>query len=180
MTSTVIMDESSVGRTLSRLAHEIIETSPDEKTLYFIGIRTRGLPIARILAENVEKFSGVKTALGELDITLYRDDLEKKSEQPVVAPPHFPFDVTGKTVILVDDVIYTGRTARAAIDALIDAGRPAKIKLCVLVDRGHRELPIRGDYVGKNVPTSHKEIVSVKMPDVDGCMEVAILRPAEG
>jgi pyrimidine operon attenuation protein/uracil phosphoribosyltransferase len=175
----LIMDENSVNRTLLRLAHEIIENNPDEKTLYLVGIRTRGMPIAEILAKNIEKFSDVRVELGELDITLYRDDLVQKSEQPTVVPPEFSFDVTGKTIVLVDDVIYTGRTARAAIDAVISAGRPARIKLCVLVDRGHREIPIRGDYIGKNMPTSHKEIVSVRMPSVDGCMEVVILHPHE-
>ncbi len=177
---TVIMDENSVERTLSRLAHEIIENNPDEKSLYLVGIKTRGLPIAKRLAENIQRFSDIKVVIGELDITLYRDDLQPKSKQPTVRSLHLGFDVQDKTIILVDDVIYTGRTVRAAIDALISAGRPAKIRLCVLIDRGHRELPIRGDYVGKNVPTSHKEKIVVQMPDPDGTTEVSICKLAQG
>ncbi|MGN1122530.1 MAG: bifunctional pyr operon transcriptional regulator/uracil phosphoribosyltransferase PyrR [Eubacteriales bacterium] len=173
---TVIMDENSVNRTLSRLAHEILETNPDENTLCLVGIRRRGVPLARRLAESITRFSDVRVILGELDITLYRDDLHEKSEQPHLLSADLGFDVRGKTIVLVDDVIYTGRTVRAAIDALIDAGRPSKIKLCVLVDRGHRELPIRGDYVGKNVPTSAKEMVCVRMPEFDGITEVVILK----
>ena len=171
------MDESSVNRTLSRLAHEIIETNPEQKELCLVGVKRRGAPLASRLAANITKFSDIAVSIGALDITSYRDDLLEKADQPTKTSLSLGFDVTGKTIILVDDVIYTGRTVRAAIDALIRAGRPAKIKLCVLIDRGHRELPIRGDYVGKNVPTSHKEIVCVRMPEFDGVTEVAILKP---
>ena len=168
------MDENAVNRTLSRLAHEIIEDNADAEALYLVGIRTRGIPLAERLADNIRRFSDMTVVTGTLDITLYRDDLREKYEQPVVSPPLLPFDVHGKTIVIVDDVIYTGRTVRAALDALIQAGRPSKIRLCVLIDRGHRELPIRGDYVGKNVPTSHKEIIRVRLPEPDGRTEVAI------
>ena len=173
----IIMDENSITRTLSRLAHEIIETNPDTDTLCLVGVKTRGLPIAKKLAENIMRFSDIKVLTGELDITLYRDDITDES----VLLPHadasrLDFDVKDKVIVLVDDVLYTGRTVRAAIDAIIKAGRPSKIKLCVLVDRGHRELPIRGDYVGKNVPTSLNETVSVKMPETDGIAEVVLTR----
>ena len=179
MLEKVIMDENSVNRTLLRLAHEIIETNPDDDTVCLVGIRRRGVMIAKKLAENITKFSDMKVMQGELDITLYRDDLEEMSEQPKTHSMSLDFDVKGRTIILVDDVIYTGRTARAAIDAIIDVGRPSKIKLCVLIDRGHRELPIRGDYVGKNVPTSHKEVISVKVPEYDGVTEVVIRKADE-
>ena len=176
---TVIMDENAVGRTLSRLAHEIIETNPEEKTVCLVGITRRGVPLAKMLAEKITSFSDIKVFLGELDITLYRDDLHEKADQPRLIKADLGFAVKGKTIVLVDDVIYTGRTARAAIDALIAAGRPSKIKLCVLIDRGHRELPIRGDYVGKNVPTSHREQICVKVPEYDGISEVTIVKHDE-
>lgn len=176
---TVIMDENAVGRTLSRLAHEIIETNPEEKTICLVGIKRRGVPLANMLAEKIRSFSDMEVLSGELDITLYRDDLHEKGDQPKLLKADLGFDVKGKTIVLVDDVIYTGRTARAAIDALIAAGRPSKIKLCVLIDRGHRELPIRGDYVGKNVPTSHKEQICVKVPEYDGLSEVTIVKHGE-
>ena len=165
---TVIMDENSINRTLSRLAHEIIETNPDERTICLVGIRRRGVPLAERLARNIRRFSDIDVLLGEIDITLYRDDLMEKSEQPKVSPIELGFDVKDKTIVLVDDVIFTGRTARAAIDAIMDCGRPKSIQLAVLVDRGHRELPIRPDYVGKNVPTSLNEVVLVKLPEFDG------------
>lgn len=174
---TVIMDENSVNRTLSRLAHEIIEADPAEKTIYLIGIRRRGTSLARSLSEKIMAFSDMQVVFGELDITQYRDDLQEKSSSPFSNGSPLGFDITDKTVVLVDDVLCTGRTARAAIDALITWGRPAKIRLCVLVDRGHRELPIRGDYVGKNVPTSHREQVCVCVPEYDGKTEVVIFKP---
>ena len=176
---TIIMDENSVNRTLSRLAHEIIETGSEDGVVCLVGIKRRGVPLAARLAQNITRFSDMKVLLGELDITLYRDDLHEKFDKPRLIRANLGFDVEGKTIVLVDDVIYTGRTARAAIDALIGAGRPAKIKLCVLVDRGHRELPIRGDYIGKNVPTSHKELVCVRVPEYDGVTEVAIVKDAD-
>ncbi len=173
---TVIMDENSVNRTLSRLAHEIIEADPAEKALYLIGIRRRGISLAKSLSKRILAFSDMQVVLGELDITQYRDDLHEKTGSAFANDSPLTFDITGKTVVLVDDVLCTGRTARAAIDALLTWGRPAKIRLCVLVDRGHRELPIRGDYVGKNVPTSHREQVCVRVPEFDGTTEVVILK----
>ncbi len=172
---SAILDAQSMERTLIRIAHQIIEKCDDRKTVSVIGIRRRGVPLAKEIAKNIELYSDIKTELGELDITLYRDDLGEFSEQPTVNSTDIPFDVNGKTIILVDDVLYTGRTARAAIDALIALGRPACIKLCVLIDRGHRELPIRGDFVGKNVPTSKKEMISVRLPEYDGVKDVIIL-----
>lgn len=174
MEGKVIIDEQTMKRTLARLSHEIIEQHPDAETVYLIGIKRRGVPLAKILAENIAKFAGLRTELGELDITLYRDDLSLRYPDPQVNGTVIPFDVNGKDIILVDDVLYTGRTARAAMEAVIAQGRPARIQLAVMVDRGHRELPICANYVGKNIPTSRSEFVSVRLPDYDGCMEVAL------
>ena len=165
---TVIMDENAVSRTLSRLAHEIIETNPEETTVCLVGIKRRGVPLAKMLAEKITSFSDMKVLLGELDITLYRDDLSELGDLPEVRPTQFSTPVAGKTVILVDDVIYTGRTARAAMEAVIRLGRPARIRLAVMVDRGHRELPIDPEYVGKNVPTAREEQICVLTPQFDG------------
>ena len=165
---TVIMDENAVGRTLSRLAHEIIETNPEEKTVCLVGIKRRGVPLAKMLAEKITSFSDIKVFLGELDITLYRDDLHEKADQPRLIKADLGFAVKGKTIVLVDDVIYTGRTARAAMEAVIRLGRPARIRLAVMVDRGHRELPIDPEYVGKNVPTAREEQICVLTPQFDG------------
>lgn len=165
-----------MSRTLLRLSHEIIETNPDTDTICLVGVKTRGLPIAKKLAENITKFSDIKVLIGELDITLYRDDIDDSLQMPRADASRLDFDVKDKLIVLVDDVLCTGRTVRAAIDAIIKAGRPSKIKLCVLIDRGHRELPIRGDYVGKNVPTSRNESVSVKMPETDGIAEVVLTK----
>jgi len=162
-----LMSEQEMGRVLRRIAHEIIERNKGAEGLALVGIHTRGVPIAERLAALVEEFEGVTPEVGKLDITLYRDDLTEIALQPVVKKTEVPFDVHGKRLILCDDVLYTGRTARAALDALVDMGRPAVIQYAVLVDRGHRELPIRADYVGKNVPTSRIELVKVKVRPVD-------------
>lgn len=163
----IIMDSAAVDRSLTRIAHEIIEKNKGVKNLALIGIRTRGVPLAERLAKKIEDIEGAKVLVGHLDITLYRDDLTTLSDQPVLHGTDVNFDVAGKRVILVDDVLYTGRTVRAALDAIIDMGRPYLIQLAVLVDRGHRELPIRADFVGKNVPTSKKELVLVKLETID-------------
>ncbi len=165
-----------MSRALARLSHEIIEKNPDCEELYLVGIRRRGVPLSRILKENIEKFSDIRVQLGELDITLYRDDLTEKYTQPLVNNSVIDFDVAGKKIILVDDVIYTGRTTRAAMDAIMNLGRPSVIQLCVMVDRGHRELPVCANFVGKNLPTSRDEFVSVRVDEIDGKTEVAIAR----
>ncbi len=169
-----ILDDKAIDRTLTRLAHEIIERNKGIDNLVLIGIKSRGVPLAKRLSEKIEIIEGKPLMVGNLDITMYRDDLSLKSYQPDVKGLEVDFEIDGKIVILVDDVIYTGRTVRAAMDAIIDYGRPASIQLAVLVDRGHRELPIRPDYVGKNVPTSSKEIVKVKVLEVDDSNEVSI------
>ncbi|VBB06172.1 Hypothetical protein LUCI_1388 [Lucifera butyrica] len=163
----LIMDEQGIRRALIRVAHEIIEKNKGVSKVVLVGIRTRGVPLAERLAREIEKIEGIALPVGILDITLYRDDLSTLSYQPIVHETQIPVDINGKKIILVDDVLYTGRTVRAALDALIDLGRPKTIQLAVLIDRGHRELPIRADYVGKNVPTSHKEIVSVQLAGID-------------
>lgn len=170
----VIMDAQTMSRALARLAHEIIEKNPNGEPIYLVGIRRRGVPISKCLKENIEKFSDIEVGLGELDITLYRDDLSEKYTQPLVNNSVIDFDVNGKKIILVDDVIYTGRTTRAAMDAIMSLGRPSVIQLCVMVDRGHRELPVCANFVGKNLPTSRDEFVSVRVDEVDGKTEVAI------
>jgi pyrimidine operon attenuation protein/uracil phosphoribosyltransferase len=163
-----ILDAEGIRRALTRMAHEIVETNKGVDNLALIGIRRRGVPIAARLADLISRIEKRDLPVGSLDITLYRDDLTQLSYQPLVYRTEVDFPVTGKRVILVDDVIYTGRTVRAALDALMDLGRPAVIELAVLVDRGHRELPIRADYVGKNVPTSRKEVISVHIKEIDG------------
>jgi pyrimidine operon attenuation protein/uracil phosphoribosyltransferase len=170
-----IMDEDGMRRALTRIAHEILEKNSGTKGLVLIGIRRRGVPLARRIAERIKEIEGTTLPLGILDITLYRDDLSQLAYQPLVRKTEVPFDITDKKVVLVDDVLYTGRTARAALDALIDLGRPRLIQLAVLIDRGHRELPIRADFVGKNVPTSHKEEVIVSLKEIDGVDRVAII-----
>lgn len=176
---TVIMDEQAIRRALIRVSHEIIEKNKGVSKVVLVGIRTRGVPLAERLAAEIEKIENVKVPVGILDITLYRDDLSTLGYQPVVHQTQIPVDISGKKIILVDDVLYTGRTVRSALDAVIDIGRPELIQLAVLVDRGHRELPIRADYVGKNVPTSRKEIVSVQLNDIDGTDKVVIKEFAE-
>ena len=172
--SKVIVDSTAMSRTLSRLAHEIIEKNPSDDTLYLVGIKRRGVPLAKILKSNIEKFSDIKVVLGELDITFYRDDLTEKYSNPQIGGTNICFDVNEKKIILVDDVLYTGRTVRAAMDALMGLGRPSSIQLAVMVDRGHRELPISANYVGKNIPTSKDEFVSVKVEEFDGIYEVEL------
>ena len=190
-----ILDEQAIRRATTRIAHEIIERNKGVENCILIGIKTRGIflakrkiprvliPIktrgiflAKRLAERIEKIEGVTIPVGEIDITLYRDDVNKKSniEEPLLKGTNVPIDVTDKKIILVDDVLYTGRTVRAALDAIIDLGRPAQIQLAVLIDRGHRELPIRPDYVGKNVPTSKSETIVAKLIENDGIDEVTI------
>ena len=162
-----LMNAEGVSRALTRIAHEITERNRGAERLALIGIHTRGVPIAERLAELILRFEGVSPEVGKLDITLYRDDLTEIALQPIVKRTEVPFDIQGLRIVLCDDVLYTGRTARAALDALIDLGRPALIQLAVLVDRGHRELPIRADYVGKNVPTSRHEVVKVRLEEID-------------
>ncbi len=169
-----IMDQNAVNRALVRIAHEIIEKNKGTDNIAFIGIKTRGVPLANIISNNIEQIEGVKTPVGELDIIHYRDDLTEVNSLPKVVPPTIPFDVNGKDIILVDDVLFTGRTVRAAIEAIFSLGRPSSIQLAILVDRGHRELPFRADYVGKNVPTSTSELISVMMPETDGNMCVKL------
>lgn len=164
----LVMDSRRIERAITRIAHELAERNKGTEDLAVVGIRTRGVPLAQRLVESVQKFEGVSPPLGILDITLYRDDLQSIGYHPVVGTTHIPFDINGKRIILVDDVLYTGRTVRAAISELIDFGRPQAIQLAVLVDRGHRELPIRADYVGRNVPTSQVEAIEVKLSDTDG------------
>jgi pyrimidine operon attenuation protein/uracil phosphoribosyltransferase len=172
----IVMDASRIGRSLARIAHEILERNKGVEDLAFIGIRARGVPIAERLAAHVKQIAAVEVPTGALDITLYRDDLMRHAvaPQPVVRRTEIPFSLDGRHILLVDDVLFTGRTIRAALDALIDFGRPSAIQLVVLVDRGHRELPIRADYVGKNVPTSRQESVQVRLEEIDGLDEVAV------
>ncbi|NOX97651.1 MAG: bifunctional pyr operon transcriptional regulator/uracil phosphoribosyltransferase PyrR [Nitrospirae bacterium] len=169
------MQGKEIEKALSRLAHEILEKIPDVGRLAIIGIRNRGAYLAERIAEKIEEIARIKVPLGVIDITLYRDDLSAIGPQPVVRSTEIPFDITGKMIILVDDVLYTGRTVRAALDELTDFGRSGIIQLAVLVDRGHRELPIRADYVGKNIPTSQEEMVEVRLKEVDGREEVIVV-----
>ena len=163
-----IMDEAALNRALMRISHEIAEKNKGVDNLLLVGIRRRGEPIARRIQANVEKIEGVTVPSGSIDIRFYRDDLTALSESPQVRRTELPFDVTDRDVFLVDDVLYTGRTARAAIEAVFSCGRPRSIQFAVLVDRGHRELPIRADFVGKNIPTSRSELVEVRLPEYDG------------
>ena len=167
-TKAVLMTRTEIARALTRIAHEIVERNKGAENLALVGVHTRGVPLAERLAELIGGFEGTAPLLGKLDITLYRDDLSEIALQPVVKKTEVPFEVRGKSIVLCDDVLYTGRTARAALGALTDMGRPAVIQYAVLVDRGHRELPIRADFVGKNVPTSRNEVVKVKLLPTDG------------
>ena len=172
-----IIDEAGFERTITRLAHEILEKNKGAESIVIVGIRTRGEFIARRIARKIEEVEGVTLKIGSLDITLYRDDLLGKLEQPQLKGTDIIFDLNDKNVILIDDVLYTGRTIRAALDELIDLGRPKTIQLAVLVDRGHRQLPIRADYVGKNVPTSSSESIRVHVREVDGEDAVLLMHP---
>lgn len=174
-----IMDAEGLDKTVARLAHEIVEKNRETEILAIIGIRTRGSVLAERLAEKIRQIAGKTIPVGALDITLYRDDLTTIAEQPVVHKTEIEFDIQNKVIVLVDDVLYTGRTIRCALDALIDFGRPKSIQLAVLIDRGHRELPVRADYVGKNIPTSQKEIIQVKMKEIDGSDEIMIQEKEE-
>ena len=162
-----LMDEKAIGRAITRISHEIIERNKGIEDIVLVGIKTRGVPIANRISKKIEQIEGSKVDTGQIDITLYRDDLKTINTDPVVNGSNIDFNINDKIVILVDDVLYTGRTVRSALDAVIDIGRPKAIQLAVLVDRGHRELPIRADYVGKNVPTSKDEIISVKLSEID-------------
>ncbi len=163
-----ILSADEIRRALTRIAHEIVERNKGAENLALIGVHTRGIPLAERLAAKLSELEGVEVPGGMLDITLYRDDLSEVARQPIIRETQVPFDLANRRVILVDDVLYTGRTVRAALDALIDLGRPEGIQLAVLVDRGHRELPIRADYVGKNLPTAKHEVVKVKLQETDG------------
>jgi len=169
-----ILDKDGIEKALTRIAHEIAERAKSMDDIAIIGIKNRGAYLGMRLADKLTEISGSRPLVGALDITLYRDDLTQVAEQPVMQATEIDFDITGKRVILVDDVLFTGRTIRCALDALIDFGRPAMIQLAVLVDRGHRELPIRADYVGKNIPTSNKEVVDVRLVESDGKDEVML------
>lgn len=172
----LVLDEQAIGRAMTRIAHQIIEKNKGIDDCILVGIRTRGIFLAERLAAKIADIEGKSIPVGEIDITLYRDDLTKKTEnqEPLVKGSDIPFDIGNKKVILVDDVLYTGRTVRAGLDALMDIGRPAAIQLAVLVDRGHRELPIRADYVGKNIPTSSEEKIVVELAEVDQLDQVSI------
>jgi pyrimidine operon attenuation protein / uracil phosphoribosyltransferase len=173
-TKAQIMDKEGIRRALFRIAHEIIERNQGTADLTLVGIRRRGVPLAKRLQSIIHEIETATVPLGIPDITLYRDDLTTRLDQPLVRSTEVPFALRGKKVVLVDDVLYTGRTVRAALDALMDLGRPQLIQLAVLVDRGHRELPIRADYVGKNVPTARREVVGVRLEEIDGEDSVVI------
>jgi len=170
----VIMDEIAMNRALTRIAHEIIERNKGVSDLALVGIHRRGVPLAMRLANKIESVEGLLPPVGALDITLYRDDRDGAVDKCLLTTTDIPFDIVGKKIVMVDDVLFTGRTVRAAMDALMDMGRPKAIQLAVLVDRGHRELPIRADFVGKNVPTSSTEVVSVYVKEIDGIDKAVI------
>lgn len=180
MPDKIIMTDQDIRRTLARIAHEIIERNRSTENLMLVGMHTRGVPLAQRLATNIESFEGIKVPVGSLDISLYRDDLASLNQQPVVKSTDIPTSVDGKNIVLVDDVLYTGRSTRAAMDALFDMGRPLSIQLAILIDRGHRELPIRADYIGKNIPSSRYEKIRVRLMETDGREEVAIVNTAGG
>ncbi|GDX70040.1 bifunctional protein PyrR [Chloroflexota bacterium] len=170
-----ILDADGLRRALTRIAHEILERNGGAHDLILVGMRSRGAPLAHRLSSLISQFEGTAVPVGELDITMFRDDLELRITRPAIQPTVIPRDLTGTTVVLVDDVLYTGRTVRAAMDALLSFGRARQIQLAVIVDRGHRELPIRADYVGKNLPTARHELVEVRLREVDGIDEVVLL-----
>ena len=174
-----VLDKDGIKRVLKRIAHEIAEQNSETQEVAIVGIKSRGAFLAERVAKNLSEIAGTEVPVGAIDITLYRDDLTEIAEQPVVHGTEIEFDVTGKTIVLVDDVLFSGRTVRCALDELVDFGRAARIQLAVLVDRGHRELPIRPDYIGKNVPTSTKECVEVRLEETDGVEEVVITHEKE-
>jgi pyrimidine operon attenuation protein/uracil phosphoribosyltransferase len=174
MTSTLLMDAGAIDRALSRMAHEIVERNPGPESLALIGIRTHGVPLAQRLAVKVGAIINRSIPTGDLDIGMHRDDFSQRGGIPAIRPSNIPFDVTDQVIVLVDDVLFTGRSSRAALDAITDLGRPRRIQLATLVDRGHRELPIRADFVGRNVPTAVAERVSVRLAEVDGKDEVVL------
>ena len=176
----LILGPDELRRALTRIAHEILERNRGAEGLALVGIHTRGIPLAARLAAKLRELEGVEVPLGRLDITLYRDALSEISHQPIIRETEIRFDMTGRRLVLVDDVLYTGRTVRAALDALIDLGRPQSIGLAVLVDRGHRELPIRADYVGKNLPTARSEAVKVRLTETDGVDAVELWEQSGG
>ena len=176
----MVLDAQGVERALARVTHEILERNKGVENLVFIGVRSLGVEIAERLAAKAAAIEGVQVPSGIIDITLYRDDLSRAAQQPAVQGTDIPFPIDGRQVVLVDDVLFTGRTVRAALDALMDLGRPRSVQLAVLIDRGHRELPIRADYVGKNLPTAANESVQVRLRERDGCDEVVLVRGEEG
>lgn len=173
-----ILDKDGIGRAVKRIAHEILEKNQDKKAIAIVGIKYRGMFLAQRIARAIKEIDGLEPPVGAVDITLYRDDLTELAEQPVVHGTDIDFDMEGKIIILVDDVLFTGRTVKCALDEIIDFGRPRNIQLAVLVDRGHREFPIRPDYVGKNVPTSMNEIVEVRLEESDGSEETVLCEKA--
>jgi pyrimidine operon attenuation protein/uracil phosphoribosyltransferase len=178
MPEKILLTPEDMRRALARIAHEIVERNKGAESIVLVGMRTRGVPLAKRLAAAIESFEGVHVAVDALDISLYRDDIPSLELKPAIQSTEVPIDITDKHVILVDDVLYTGRSIRAAMDALMDLGRPRSIQLAVLVDRGHRELPIRADYVGKNMPSSRDEEIKVKLEETDGIDKVVILSPS--
>ncbi len=179
MSKKTVMSAEDIRRALVRIAHEIVERNRGARDLVFVGLRTRGAPLARRLADIIQSFENVSVPVGSLDISLYRDDLSSLDLKPTVHRTEIPVDITDKQVVLADDVLYTGRSIRAAMDAVMDLGRPKSIQLAVLVDRGHRELPIRADYVGKNIPSANSEKIKVSIHETDGKDEVTIITPEE-
>ncbi|WP_087973542.1 bifunctional pyr operon transcriptional regulator/uracil phosphoribosyltransferase PyrR [Oceanobacillus rekensis] len=173
---TEILDTAAINRALTRMAHEILEKNKGGEDLVLIGVKTRGVPLAKRIQDKIKQIESIEVPFGELDITMYRDDLKQAntSNEPEIKSATINVELTGKNIILIDDVLYTGRTVRAAMDAVMDIGRPSQIQLAVLVDRGHRELPIRADYVGKNIPTSDKEIIVVQLDEIDDNDQVSI------
>ncbi|MBI2860290.1 MAG: bifunctional pyr operon transcriptional regulator/uracil phosphoribosyltransferase PyrR [Chloroflexi bacterium] len=180
MGAKIIMTAEDIRRTLNRIAHEIVERNRELELLVLVGMRTRGVPLARRLAANIASFEGISVPVGALDFSRYRDDLALQEGRPFVQGTDIPADIAGRSIVLVDDVLYTGRSARAAMDAVIDLGRPRLIQLAVLVDRGHREMPIRPDYAGKNIPSSRDEDIRVRLVETDGIDEVAITDSLDG
>ena len=179
MSVKIVMNAEDIRRTLARIAHEIIERNKSTENLIIVGLHTRGVPLAKRLAESIERYEKTRVSVGMLDFSLYRDDLDPSEIKTAIQRTEIPSDINGKSVVLIDDVLHTGRTIRAAMDALIDLGRPLSIQLAVLVDRGHREMPIRADYVGKNIPSARHENIEVHLIETDGVDEVAIISPSK-